>query len=186
MSAKVEPLLTISDLDALPNDGNRYELFDGEIIVSCAPGLPHQRILTNIIFLFSTHLARHNIGEVIATPGVIFDDFNGVIPDVIYISHERAREVATGDRLTGAPELMIEIVSPGKENSRRDRLLKRRSYGRHGVEEYWIIDPEKRTVEIYRRDGRTLRLVATLADDEEVTPPLLPGFRCRARQVFGA
>jgi Uma2 family endonuclease len=81
--------------------------------------------------------------------------------------------------------LAIEIVSPGKENARRDREVKRQVYGKHGVKEYWIADPEKRVLEIYRLERQTLKLAATLMDEDEITTPILPGFSCRANQIFG-
>ena len=84
MSAKVEPLLTIADLDALPDDDNRYELFEGELFVSRAPGLSHQRVLGNLYTILRFYLTQHAIGEVLLTPGVIFDEFNSAIPDAVF------------------------------------------------------------------------------------------------------
>lgn len=185
MSARVEPLLTIADLEALPDDGNRYELFEGELIVSRAPSLSHQRVLGNLYAILRTYLDQHSMGEVFLTPGVIFDQFNSAIPDAVLISNQRRSDIISGERVVGAPELVVEIVSPGKENARRDREVKRQVYGRHGVKEYWIADPERRTLEIYRLQRRTLKLVATLTDEDNVTSPILPSFSCHASQIFG-
>src|SRR4051812_4868877 len=114
MSAKVEPLLTIADLEALPDDENRYELFDGELFVSRAPGLSHQRVLGNIYAAIRTYLEQNPIGEVLLTPGVIFDEYNSAIPDAVFISNQQRNEIISGERIVEAPELVIEIVSPGK------------------------------------------------------------------------
>ncbi len=184
MSAKIEPLLTIIDLEAMPEDDNRYELFEGEIIVSRAPSLSHQRVLGNLYAVIRDYLHQHPIGEVLLTPGVIFDEFNSAIPDAIFVSHERRRQIGAGERITGAPELMVEVVSPGAENARRDRVVKRQVYGKFGVKEYWVADPDNRSLEIFRLKKRTLVLVATLIADDEVTSSVLPGFRCPARQLF--
>lgn len=184
MSAKVEPLLTIADLDAMPDDGNRYELFEGEIFVSRAPGLSHQRILMNFATLIRNYLEQNPIGEVISTPGVIFDDFNGAIPDIVFISNQQVSRIGAEERIREAPELIVEIVSPGKENARRDRDVKRQIFGKHGVKEYLIVDPETRTLEIYRLEKRALKLVVTLADEDEVTTPILPGFSCKVSEIF--
>ncbi len=184
MSAKIEPLLTSVDLEVMPDDGNRYELFEGEIIVSRAPSLSHQRVLGNIYTEIRDYLHQHPIGEVLLTPGVIFDDFNSAIPDAVFISHERRRRFGSGERIIGAPELLVEIVSPGHENARRDRVVKRQVYGKHGVKEYWIADPENRSVEIYRLKKRTLTLVATLIADDEITSAVLSGFSCKASKLF--
>ncbi len=80
----------------------------------------------------------------------------------------------------------MEVVSPGRENARRDRVRKLRVYGKFGVGEYWVADPEARTVEIYRPASGALALVATVGGDEEITSPLLPGFACKASRVFGS
>lgn len=182
MVAKVEPLLTIADLDAMPDDENCYELIEGELFVSRAPSLIHQRIVRNAIVAFENYLARNPIGEVLPGPGVIFSDFSGVIPDVAYISNERHKELASGDRIIGAPDLIIEILSPGAENARRDRHAKRQLYRKYGVKEYWIIDPESPTIEIFRTTR--FRLVATLGLTDEITTPLLPGFRCSVEALL--
>jgi Uma2 family endonuclease len=182
MAANLEPILTLADLDAMPDDENRYELIEGELFVSRAPGLIHQGIVGNLLFVFKEYLRENPIGEVFPGPGVIFSDFSGVIPDVVYISNERRKEIATGDRIIGAPELVIEILSPGIENERRDRHAKRQLYRKYGVKEYWIIDPERLAIEIYRT--AKFRLVATVGLQDEVSTPLLPGFRYSARDIL--
>jgi len=186
MSAKVEPLLTVADLEAMPDDENRYELFEGELFVSRSPSLSHQRVLINLATLIKIYLEQNPIGEVFPTPGVIFDNFNSAIPDIVFISNEQVNNVGAEPHIHEAPELAIEIVSPGKENARRDREMKRQIYGKFGVKEYWIADPESRTLEIYRLKKRTLALAATLAGEDEITSPVLPGFKCKVNQVFGS
>jgi Uma2 family endonuclease len=185
VSAKVEPLLTVADLEALPDDGNRYELFEGELFVSRAPSLSHQRILGNLHAILRAYLDRNPIGEILLTPGVIFDESNSAIPDAVFLTNQQVNNIGSGERILESPELAIEIISPGKENARRDREVKRQVYGKHGVKEYWIADPEKRSLEIYRLEKHTLKLVATLIDEDGVTTPLLPGFSCKANQIFG-
>ena len=182
MAAKLEPILTIADLDAMPDDGNRYELIEGELFGSCAPSLGHQRILINLEFLFKRYLLANPIGEAFPGPAVILSNFSGVIPDFIYLSNGSLKRIATGDRITGAPDLVIEILSSETENQRRDRHSKRQLYGRHGVKEYWIIDPERLVIEIY--STARFKLVKTLGIDDEVTSPLLPGFHCSVKDIF--
>jgi Uma2 family endonuclease len=180
MSAKVEPLLTIADLETLPDDENRYELFNGELFVSRAPSISHQRVLGNIYTAIRTYLEQNPIGEVLLTPGVIFDEYNSAIPDAVFISNQQRHEIISGERIVEAPELVIEIVSPGKENARRDREVKRQVYGKNGVKEYWIADPLNRSLEIYRLKRHNLALV----EEDEVTSPVLPAFKCEAHQFF--
>ena len=182
MAAKLEPILTIADLDAMPEDGNRYELIEGELFVSRAPSLTHQDVVGNIFFLLRGFLHDNPIGKVWTGPGVIFSDFSGVIPDLVYIGNERLKEIATGNRVSGAPDLIVEVLSPGNENGRRDRHAKRQLYRKYGVKEYWVVDPEKSTIEVYRTSR--LRLVATLGLRQHISTPLLPGFRCSARDIL--
>ncbi|MFL6216093.1 MAG: Uma2 family endonuclease [Blastocatellia bacterium] len=184
MSTQIEPLMTIEDLDAMPDDGYRYEIIEGELFVSRAPNLKHQRVSMSITKAILPYLARNPIGELLTTPGIIFSDFNGVIPDLIFMSHERRGEIASGDRITGAPELVIEIVSPGSENEKRDRIAKRQLYGKYGVKEYWVVDPYQRTIEVYVLKGQTLVLDATFSEADELVSSVLPGFSCKVESIF--
>ena len=184
MSTKVDPLLTVSDLDLMPDDENRYELFEGELFVSRAPGLPHQRVLTNLLILLALHLKEHPVARLWPNPGVIFDNFNAAIPDIVFVSSERIEAIASGEKVTGAPDFVIEIVSAGPENERRDRTVKRQAYSKFGVREFWVVDRLQETVEVYRLEDSQLLLVATLSNNDRLTTPLLPTFACRVRQVF--
>jgi Uma2 family endonuclease len=184
MSTHVEPLLTNADLECLPDDGNRYELIEGELYVSTAPDLIHQRTLGKIHFSFASFLVEHPIGEILFGPGVIFSDYDGVIPDLVFLSNKRRDEIASGERIYGAPTLVIEILSPGSQNRERDGKLKLKLYSRFGVEEYWIVDPRKRAVEVYRVEAETLRLFTTFVSDESITTPFLPGFGPTVKGFF--
>lgn len=186
MVTEIKPLLTVADLDLMPDDGNRYEVIEGELIVSRAPSLAHQRVSRNLLIIISRYLERHPIGEVLATPGVMFSELSGVIPDLIFISNERRQEIASGERVLGAPELVIEIVSPGAENARRDRVAKRHLYGKYGVKEYWVVDPEQQVIEIYRSENSSLELAGSFADDDKITTPLLPDFESAVGSIFVA
>jgi len=184
MVAKIEPLMTVDDLDAMPEDGNRYEVMEGELFVSRAPGLPHQLVAGNIHYQLRTYLENNPIGRVIATPGLVLSPYSGVIPDLVFYSHARGEEIIANDRLNAAPEIVIEILSPGSENISRDRIAKRQLYARHDVSEYWIVDSENRSVEVYRLANQCLELAALLGIDDEVTSPSLPGFACPLLKIF--
>ena len=184
MATKIEPLMTVIDLEAMPEDGNRYEVIEGELFVSCAPGLTHQQVATNIVVYIRNFVDKNPIGRVFPTVGLILSEFSGVIPDIVFFRHERTEEIVSGERLTGPPDLVIEILSPGTENMKRDRVAKRQLYGKHGVAEYWTVDPENRALEVYRLQSGSLELIATLTDDDEVSSSLLPGFTCTAAEIF--
>ncbi len=152
MSAAVDLRLTNADIEAMPEDGNRYEVIDGELFVSSAPSLMHQDILTRIMASFIRYLDRNAIGEVYAGVGIVFDEFTGVIPDLVFATHGRMRKATAGGRFQAAPEIVIEILSPGTSNERRDRHVKRNLYSERSVEEYWLVDPENRSVEVRPRN----------------------------------
>lgn len=125
------------------------------------------------------------LGSAFQTPGVILTSEDAVIPDVIWISRERlANGVDEAGHLTVAPELIIEILSPGKLNAQRDKEVKRKLYSLHGDEEYWITNWQLKTLEIYRRADAQLQLVNTLLDSDTLTSPLLPGFSTPVSQMF--
>ncbi len=119
------------------------------------------------------------------TPSVIFTETNTVIPDLIWISHNcLAQGLDDGGHLTVSPELVIEIVSPGKNSGDRDRHLKRKLYSIHGVQEYWIVDWQCKNLEVYRREVAQLQLVATLYESDYLISPLLPRFSLALSQIF--
>ena len=184
MATHIDPLLTVADLDIMPDDGNRYEIIEGELFVSRSPSLTHQSVSGNLLHSIKTYLVENPIGEIWATPGVIFSESSGVIPDLVFVSHGRRSEIASGDRITGAPDLVIEIVSPGADNERRDRLAKRQLYGKYGVKEYWIVDFEKRTVDVYVLQRQTLELQSLLTEQDDITSSVLPGYRCKLETIF--
>ncbi len=184
MAAKIEPLMTVDDLDAMPEDGNRYEVIEGELFLSRAPGLPHQIVSGNLFGYFWNYLAKNPIGKIIATPGLVFSQYSGVIPDLVFYTHARAEEIIADERLVAAPDIVIEILSPGRENISRDRVAKRQLYAKHGVNEYWLVDSENRSVEVYRLAGQSLELAAMLRHDDEITSPLLSGFTCPVSKIF--
>ncbi|MEW6127425.1 MAG: Uma2 family endonuclease [Acidobacteriota bacterium] len=169
-------------MDALPDDGNRYELIEGELLVTRAPRLNHQGITSNLILAFGNHLKKFPEGKIYPTPGVIFSVFDAVIPDLVFISYERLAEISQDEKLCGAPELIIEILSPGTENAKRDRQIKRQLYRKYSVQEYWLVDPETTTSEIYRSPKFNQAKLLTLND--MLTTPLLPQFHCPAHEVF--
>ena len=185
MSTTVLPLLTVADLDALPEDDRKYELIGGELYVSRAPHIHHQLVVSNITGTFFVYLSKFPLGKIAPGPGVIFTEHDAVIPDLVFLSNERYKQVVSPEgKLMAAPDLAIEILSLGADNIRRDRVVKRRLYGEHGVPEYWIVDLFTLSVEIYRLQENGLALVETLKVGDTVTSPLLPGFALKVADIF--
>lgn len=176
---------TTQDLDLLPDDGSRYEIIDGELYVSKQPDMQHQIVATKLAFLLELWNTQAGLGITIATPGIIFTDDNAVVPDVVWISNERfATALHKDGKFHSVPELVIEILSPGTDNERRDREVKLKLYSRRGAEEYWIVNWQQRRLEIYRRQEGILELNRTLDQTDILQSPLLPGFQCKVGQFF--
>ncbi len=178
---------TVDDLEALPDrlDDTRYELIDGELLVAHQPHWEHQFVSGTLFAALQAWSRQTRLGIANLAPGVIFSPEDDVAPDVVWISRERrAQGVQQNGRLYIAPEIAVEILSPGTTNERRDRDLKRKLYAREGVEEYWLVDWRVRQIEVFRRVGDALEAVATLTDADELTSPLLPGFAFPVRELW--
>jgi Uma2 family endonuclease len=177
---------TTADLDLFPEDGKRYEIINGELIVTRAPRWSHQKVAGRIFSALDDWSQTSGLGEAAINPGLIFTDEDNVIPDVVWASNERlARLLDEAEHLTGAPELVVEVLSPGEKNEQRDRQLKLKLYSQQGVQEYWIVDNSLRQVQIYRRDHAVLTLVVTLQSGDTLTSPLLPEFSYLLNRIFG-
>ena len=174
-----------SDLEFMPENGTRYEIIYGDMLMSKSPHWHHQAACGNIYLELKLWSRQHGQGHVSVTPGLLFSDANDVIPDVAWISQERfALLLDEAGHLTGAPELVVEVISPGFRQEQRDREIKRKLYQTQGVREYWIADWRLHQVEVYHREQGALRLVATLLAEDTLTSPLLPGFQCPVSRLF--
>ena len=176
---------TSDDLELFPDDGNRYEIVDGELYVSKQPHLHHQIVCGNVFDVLKRWSDQTQSGLPIFAPGVIFTNDNDVVPDVVWISNERLTAAFQKDgKLHTSPELVIEVLSPGSVNERRDRELKLKLYSRRGAEEYWVVSWQQRRLEVYRRQEGILELDKTLDENDILQSPLLPGFSCKVGQLF--
>lgn len=178
---------TTRDLDAMPDDGGwkRYEIVDGELFVARAPHIQVQDAGGNLYLELGLWSRQTQLGKPFQAPGVIFSTTDAVIPDVVWISQERlANGVDQSGHLTVAPEIVIEVLSSGALNEQRDKEAKLKLYSLHGVQEYWLVNWQLKTLEIYRRTEAQLRLVTMLLDGDLLTSPLLPGFSASIARIF--
>ena len=177
---------TSADLAAFPDDdGKRYEIIDGELFVSTTPHFYHQQICSKLLALLFNWSNQSKLGQAVIAPGVIFTEDNDVVPDVVWISNERLTAALGKDgKFHSAPELVIEVLSPGRANERRDREAKLKLYSRRGVLEYWIADWRTHSIEIYRRPSTDLELFATLTKGDLRKSPLLPNFSVQIDDLF--
>lgn len=178
---------TSQDLQALPEDGKRYEIIDGKLYISRQPHWNHQGVCDKLVLFLGSWSRQTGLGYVRSAPGLIFAEDDDAAPDLVWISKKRLGSALDEDgKLHSAPELVIEVLSPGIANEQRDRETKRKLYSHRGVSEYWIISWPKRQIEIYRRNPEALllELVATLYEGDLLQSPLLPGFNCQVDEIF--
>jgi Uma2 family endonuclease len=164
-------VLTYEDYAALPHDGKRYELHEGELSPMGAPSVRHQLIIGNLYSIFRAYVLAVGRGQVLLSPlDCIMSDITVVQPDLVYVDETR-RRLLSERALEGAPTLAVEILSPWSRHI--DRGVKMRLYARHGVEWYWIVDGDGLTIDAHRLEGDGYRLDARL---EGTTPRALPPF----------
>ena len=177
---------TIADLEQIePKETERYEIIDGELIVTHAPSWEHQFVASKVNTALENWSTETQRGMTMQVPGVIFSPVNAVIPDVVWISFERVRQgTDRAGHFLFAPELVVEVLSPGSSNERRDRQSKLDVYSREGVDEYWIVDWQHRTIDDYRRIGNALKLYETFGGEGVLESPLLPGFRLEIARIW--
>ena len=178
---------TYADLVALPDDQLRHELIDGEHLVTPSPNTWHQQVSRELFRMLDAYVERHRLGEVLYAPfDIKLSLFTVLVPDLVFFTAERFARVVNAKHAVAAPDLVVEILSPGTR--RRDKGRKRAIYDREGVREYWIVDPEARSITALRRPRADAGLtdVTTLTLDAGATldSPLFPGLRIPLRDVF--
>jgi Uma2 family endonuclease len=176
--------LTYEDYVLFPEDRQRHEILDGEHYVTPAPPFRHQGVAGNLHLILGPFVREHRLGSVYFAPAdVLLSKHDIVQPDLLFISNERAG-IVTEANAQGAPDLVIEILSDSTR--RRDETLKRDLYDRFGVREYWIADPQRRAVRVFRRSGAGFVAPQefSAAAGDVLTTPLLPGLTIRVSEIF--
>jgi Uma2 family endonuclease len=176
--------LTYQDFLLLPEDGRRHELIGGEHLVTPSPSWDHQSILANLLLILGPFVKRRKLGRMAVAPmDVVLSAEDVVEPDLFFIAETRSGIIGKA-AVHGAPDLVIEILSPSTR--RRDEVLKRALYERVGVAEYWIVDPEEKTVAVHRANPSGLRRVAHLAAaaGDSLESPLFPGLSFQVAEIF--
>jgi Uma2 family endonuclease len=182
MVANSKARFLAEDIWDTPDDGNRYEVIDGELYVSPPPVREHQHASGELQYRIRHYLEDHPIGLLYAAPfGVILTGVNGVQPDLVYVSNER-RAVLTHQGISGAPDLVVEILSPSTRT--RDRGIKLRAYAAAEVPHYWIADPRARTVEerVLGKDGYGPPTIYRVG--ETFQPTLFPGLTIEVARIW--
>ena len=168
------------DLDA--PEGARYELIDGVLIMVGSPNFAHQTVVGALGVRVYVFADGNDLGKVIFSPfDVLLSDTDVVQPDLLFVSKER-EEIITPANVQGAPDLVVEIISPS--SSRRDWRIKRELYAKHGVKEYWIVDPINRIVWLMLLRRGVLEIVGTYGEGDTVSSTALAGFSVKVDDIF--
>ena len=172
---------TYRDYINAPED-KRYELLNGELVVVPSPRTGHQTISRNLEMILWTFIKQAELGELFHAPlDVVLSDTDVVQPDILFISKDR-EQIITEDNIRGAPDLVVEILSPS--TAERDRTYKLALYSLHGVREYWLVDPDARTVVVMELTEEGFRTTASYGETETAISPLLEGLTVDLSEVF--
>jgi Uma2 family endonuclease len=181
--------LTYEDYLEFPEDGNRHELVAGDHVVTPAPNIRHQRLVGELFARLRAFVKEQSLGELLVAPtDVVLSEHDVVQPDLLFVAREHLDRIGEA-HVDGPPDLVVEIVS--EATRRRDEVLKRHLYDRHGVGEYWLVDPVVEVVKVYRRGagGRfepssELSSELSLEGGDVLRSPLLPGLEIPLGQIF--
>ncbi|HEV2121902.1 MAG TPA: Uma2 family endonuclease [Chloroflexota bacterium] len=183
MVASTRVRFRADDIWDVPDDGKRYEVIEGELVITTAPDLDHQRPVGGLHGYIWTYVRRQRTGEVFVSPvGLILDEENGIQPDLVYVSNER-RGILTRRGIRGVPDLVVEVLSPSTEA--RDRGVKLRRYAAAGVQHYWIVDPATRTLDAHRLTDTGYELTGTYGPGSVFLPEIFPGLEISVDDLWG-
>lgn len=172
--------LTYEDYAKTPDD-ERWELIDGELVMSPSPKRAHQRSQMKLATRMSFFADENGVGEVYTDFDVVLAEHETVRPDLIFVSRERLN-IITEDNVQGAPDLIVEIRSPS--TARRDWTIRRELYARHGVREYWLVDPEAATVSVLLLKDGWLEVTGVYSESDTVASTELKGFSIAQSDIF--
>ena len=182
VTQKTKPKLTYEDYFKTPDD-ERWELIDGELTMSPSPKRAHQRNQMKLGSRMSFFVEEKDLGEVYSDFDVVLSNTDTVRPDLIFIVKDRLH-IVTEDNVQGAPDLVVEIRSPS--TARYDWTVKRELYARHGVKEYWLVDPEAATVAVLLLDGGALKVAGVYGEKDTLVSAVIDGFSIVLADVFRA
>ena len=174
---------TYEDLLHTPDDGKRYEVLEGDLIVSPSAKVKHQEIVLRLTRLLD-QADRAARGRLLMAPvDVVLSDRDVVQPDLLFIAADRL-EIVAEDNVKGVPDLVVEVISEGSRH--RDVITKRHIYERHGVRFYWIVDPEEETVRVFELQEGTYGDCRVLRAGQELGCALFRGVTQDVGQLFSA
>ncbi|MBX2891201.1 MAG: Uma2 family endonuclease [Saprospiraceae bacterium] len=175
---------TFREMDIPEGDNSIYELINGEIMRRASPNSPHQRVSFKLSVEFGIYNKKKKAGEFFTAPfDVFFDEHTAEVqPDLLFVSNERSFIVQPNNGIVGAPDLIVEIISPGTVD--RDRIMKKDVYERFAVKEYWVVDPAYKSVEVHVMENNRYQLFSFAEAKGKITSSVLPNFSLEVSKIF--
>lgn len=178
----IEVKYSYEDLKSSPDDRHRYEIFQGDLIMTPSPSAIHQIAVGNLYRLLSNFAETQGFGKVLLAPlDVYFDEETVVVPDLLFIAKSRLA-ILDDEKVNGVPDVIIEVISPSTE--KHDRGFKFKRYAAEGVKEYWIVEPAKKVLEIYRLREKGFFLTSAFGHNDVVRSPYFQGLTFDLEEIW--
>lgn len=178
--AEKQIIFTYRDMISWEADNFRHELFEGEHVMTPSPTTYHQKIVFNLGYHLRNYVEKNNLGEIFIAPlDVVFHDIDVFVPDLIFVSKENY-DIVKDTHIQGAPDLLIEVLSPA--TAKRDREMKYKRYAWYGVKEYWIVDSENKLIEVH--DLLKNKLIEVFPKNQKLSSPTFPDLNLELNDIF--
>jgi Uma2 family endonuclease len=178
--AEKKILFTYQDLVNWEDDKKQHELIEGDHIVTPSPALNHQKISVRLAHYLFLYVEENDLGEILTAPtDIVLSDIDVLVPDLLFVSNNR-KEILQEKYIEGAPDLIIEILSPSSVHY--DRMTKFKQYSKYGVLEYWIVDPEKQQVDVF--DLKQQELIASFSKKDVLNTPMFGDIDLVLEKIF--
>ena len=183
MATNTQARLTYEDYFDLPESDDRYELIDGELFMAPTPIPEHQDFLAELFTMIRAFVRENGLGRAYIAPlAVMLSEHVVLQPDMMFISNERLDIIKWGQYVQGAPDLVVEVLSPS--TTRHDRVVKRELYARYVVREYWIADIVGKTIEVNVSEREAFSVASVYGEGDIFESPLLTGLKVDISGVF--
>jgi len=179
---KINIEFTYDDIVEFGQEGDHWEICDGELIVSPPLNVKHQVVSSNLHRILSNFVHQNRLGILVSAPvGVYFDIKTFFEPDLVFVSNANRNRIKE-NYIEGAPDLIVEIISPS--SVKRDRGFKFKRFALEGVQEYWIVDPINEMVEIYELTISGFQLVDRYSNDRQAQSKILQDFQFKVSEIW--
>jgi len=174
--------VTYTDLESWPDDGRRYELYDGEVYVCPAPTVRHQLAMGELHAHMRLYAQRTDGIALFSPIDIVFTEHDVLQPDICFFQASRRHFVTLDKAIRTAPDVVVEVLSPSTR--RNDLGRKKATFARFGVAEYWLLDPYKERLERYTHEDSAYERTLSAGRKEEFESVVLAGFRCPVDSLF--